>query len=152
MTLGAQRMNTWMEPLQGGTILSSTHDTTLTEIDSDIGHDRFVRNSVGSSTREGRFTARRPTMHWLQACWSTKSPSISPRIMKRLTCMSSGSRRCWTQQQWRIRSMTRRMETRVIMMTTRKAFMGTRPAASLHMRRAEDAIETTVTYAMSFVP
>jgi hypothetical protein len=41
-----------MEPLQGGTILSSTHDTTLTKIDSNIGHDRSVWNSDGLSTSD----------------------------------------------------------------------------------------------------
>jgi hypothetical protein len=55
-------MSTRMEPLQGGTIPSSTHDATPTEIDSDIDHDRSVRKSVGSSTKESMFTARRPTM------------------------------------------------------------------------------------------
>jgi hypothetical protein len=44
-------MSTQTEPLQGGTILSSIHDSTLTEIDSDIGHDQSVRNLAGSSTR-----------------------------------------------------------------------------------------------------
>jgi hypothetical protein len=68
-TQGARRMSTQMEPLQGGTILSLTHDATLTEIDSDIGHDRSVRNLVGSSTKESKFTARQPTMPWLQGCW-----------------------------------------------------------------------------------
>jgi hypothetical protein len=63
-----------MEPLQGGTIPCSTHDATLTEIDSDIGHDRSVKNSDGSSTRESKFTAHRPTMPWLQGCWLIKSP------------------------------------------------------------------------------
>jgi hypothetical protein len=81
-----------MEPLQGGTIPSSTHDATLTEINSGIGHDRSMRNSVGSSTKESKFTARQPTMPLLQGCWSTKSPLISPRTMKRSTHMSSGSR------------------------------------------------------------
>jgi hypothetical protein len=51
-------MSTRTEPLQGGTILSSTHDATLTEIDSDIDYDRSVRNSAGSSTRESKFTTR----------------------------------------------------------------------------------------------
>jgi hypothetical protein len=47
--------------------------------------------------------------------------------------------------------MSRRTETGVMMMTTGKAFIRTRPIASLHERRAaEDAIETTVTYATSF--
>jgi hypothetical protein len=32
-------MSVRMETQQGGTILSSTHDATLTEIDSDIDHD-----------------------------------------------------------------------------------------------------------------
>jgi hypothetical protein len=46
--------------------------------------------------------------------------------------------------------MTRRTETGVMMMTTGKAFMGTRPAASLHWRSvAENAIETTLTYVTS---
>jgi hypothetical protein len=46
--------------------------------------------------------------------------------------------------------MTRRTETGVMMMTTRKAFVGTRPAASLHRRSTvEDASETTATYATS---
>jgi hypothetical protein len=49
--------------------------------------------------------------------------------------------------------MTRRTETRVTMMTTGRAFMGTQPAASLHERSAaEDTTETTVTYVMSSVP
>jgi hypothetical protein len=49
--------------------------------------------------------------------------------------------------------MTRRTETRVTMMTTERAFMGTQPAASLHERSAaEDTIETTVTYSLSSVP
>jgi hypothetical protein len=48
--------------------------------------------------------------------------------------------------------MTRRTETEVMMMTTGKAFMGTRLAASLHRRSvAEDAIETTATHATSSV-
>jgi hypothetical protein len=45
-------MSTRMEPLQVGTILSSTHDATLTEINSNIDHDRSMRNSAGSSTRD----------------------------------------------------------------------------------------------------
>jgi hypothetical protein len=48
--------------------LSSTHDATLTEIDSDICHDRSMRNSVGSSTRESKFIARQPTTPWIQGC------------------------------------------------------------------------------------
>jgi hypothetical protein len=55
-------MSTQMKPLQGGTILSSTHNAILIEIDFDIGHDRSVRNSVGSSTRESMFTTHQPTM------------------------------------------------------------------------------------------
>jgi hypothetical protein len=48
--------------------------------------------------------------------------------------------------------MTRRTGTRVMMMTTRKVFVGTRPAASLHWRSAvKDASETTMTYATSSV-
>jgi hypothetical protein len=58
MTQGTRRMSTRMEPLQGGTILSSTHDATLTEIISDIGHDRSVRNLIRSSTKESKITAR----------------------------------------------------------------------------------------------
>jgi hypothetical protein len=46
--------------------------------------------------------------------------------------------------------MTKRTETGDTMMTTRKAFRGTQPAASLHRRSAaEDAIETTTTYVTS---
>jgi hypothetical protein len=46
--------------------------------------------------------------------------------------------------------MTRRMETGVMMVTTRRAFVGTRPVASLHKRStAEDAAETTMIYATS---
>jgi hypothetical protein len=46
--------------------------------------------------------------------------------------------------------MTRRTETGVMMMTTGKVFLGTRPVASLHRRSmAEDTTETTVTYATS---
>jgi hypothetical protein len=67
-------MSTCTEPLQGGTILSSTHDATLIEIDSNIDHDQSVRNSAKSSTGENKFTARRPTMPWLHGCWSIKSP------------------------------------------------------------------------------
>jgi hypothetical protein len=48
--------------LQGGTNLSSTHNATLTEIDSDIDQGQSVRNSVWSSTMESKFTARRPTL------------------------------------------------------------------------------------------
>jgi hypothetical protein len=49
--------------------------------------------------------------------------------------------------------MTRRTETRDTMMTTGKAFRGTQPAASLHMRSTgEDATEKTTTYVMSSVP
>jgi hypothetical protein len=45
------------------------------------------------------------------------------------------------------------MKTRVMMTTTGKAFLGTRPVASLHRRRtAEDATETTVTNAKSSMP
>jgi hypothetical protein len=39
MTWGGQRMSARMETLQGGTILSSTHNVALTEINSDIGHN-----------------------------------------------------------------------------------------------------------------
>jgi hypothetical protein len=40
-----------------------------------------------------------------------------------------------------------------MMMTIRKAFVGTRPKASLHRRSVvEDATETTVTYATSSAP
>jgi hypothetical protein len=42
-------MSAQMEPLQGGIILSSNHDATLTEIDSDIGHDQFVDTEVACS-------------------------------------------------------------------------------------------------------
>jgi hypothetical protein len=52
MTREDRRMSTQMEPLQGGTILTATHDVALTKIDFDIGHDRSMRNSVGSKTRE----------------------------------------------------------------------------------------------------
>jgi archaellum biogenesis protein FlaJ (TadC family) len=46
--------------------------------------------------------------------------------------------------------MTRRTETGVMMMATERVLVGTQPAASLHWRStAEDATETTVTYAMS---
>jgi hypothetical protein len=46
--------------------------------------------------------------------------------------------------------MTKMTETGVMMMTTGKVLVGTRPAASLYRRsRAEDATETTVTHAMS---
>jgi hypothetical protein len=89
MTQGARTMSTQMEPLQGGTILGSTHDVTVTEIDSDIDH---VRNLAGLSTRESKFTAHRPTMPWLERYWSIKSPHISPKITKISTCISSGSR------------------------------------------------------------
>jgi hypothetical protein len=64
--LGPRRMSTQMEPLQGSTVQSSTHDATLTKIVFDIGHDRSARNSVGSSTRESKFIARQPTTPWLQ--------------------------------------------------------------------------------------
>jgi hypothetical protein len=48
--------------------------------------------------------------------------------------------------------MTRRTEAGVMMMTTERVLMGTRPTASLHRRSvSEDAIETTVTYMTSFV-
>jgi hypothetical protein len=66
-------MSTQTEPLQGGTILSSTQDATPTEVNSDIDHDRSVRNSAGSSTKESKFSARWP---WLQGCWSIKSPHL----------------------------------------------------------------------------
>jgi hypothetical protein len=46
--------------------------------------------------------------------------------------------------------MSRRMETRVMMMTSEKAFIKTRPIASLQERSAaKDAIETTVIYGTS---
>jgi hypothetical protein len=46
--------------------------------------------------------------------------------------------------------MTRTMEIEVMMVTTGKAFMGTRPTPSLHGRSmAEDGIETIATYVMS---
>jgi hypothetical protein len=49
--------------------------------------------------------------------------------------------------------MTRRMVIGVITMTTRRVFMGTRPAASFHVRSAaEDAAETTVIYMTSSTP
>jgi hypothetical protein len=76
---GVQRMNTRMETLQGGTILSLTHNATLIEIDSNIDHDRSMRNSAGSSTRESKFTAHRPTTPWLQGCWSIQSLPISSK-------------------------------------------------------------------------
>jgi hypothetical protein len=62
MTPMLQRMSTWMELLQGDTILSSTHDTASTNIDSDTDHDRSVRKSAESSTKESKFIARHPTM------------------------------------------------------------------------------------------
>jgi hypothetical protein len=47
--------------------------------------------------------------------------------------------------------MTRRMETGVMMVTTGRAFVGYRLAASLHGRSAvEDAAETTVIHMTSF--
>jgi hypothetical protein len=67
-------MSTQMELLQGDTILSSTHDATPTEIDSTTDHNPSVRKSVGSSTKESKFTACRPTMPWLRGCWLIKSP------------------------------------------------------------------------------
>jgi hypothetical protein len=49
--------------------------------------------------------------------------------------------------------MTRRTETGVMMMTTEKAFVGTRPTLSLHRRSmAEDTTEATMTYMMSPTP
>jgi hypothetical protein len=46
--------------------------------------------------------------------------------------------------------MNRRTEIGVMMMTTRKVFVGTRPAASLHRRStAENAAATIATYVMS---
>jgi hypothetical protein len=48
--------------------------------------------------------------------------------------------------------MTRKTETGVMMMTTGRVLMGTQPVASLNRRSvAEDAIESTTTYAMSSV-
>jgi hypothetical protein len=66
-------MSTRMGPLEGGMILSSTHDATPIEINSSIDHNRSVRKSAGLSTKESKFTTRRPTMPWLQGCWSIKS-------------------------------------------------------------------------------
>jgi hypothetical protein len=85
-------MSTRMEPLQGGTILSSTHDAKLIKIDSNTDHDQSVRNSIMSSTKEGKFTTHRPTMPWLQGCWSIKSLPMSPKITKSSTRTSSDSR------------------------------------------------------------
>jgi hypothetical protein len=49
--------------------------------------------------------------------------------------------------------MTRRTETGVMMMTTRKFFIGTQLEASLHGRSViEDATETTMAYVTSSVP
>jgi hypothetical protein len=49
--------------------------------------------------------------------------------------------------------MTKMTEIGVMMMTTGKAFMVTRPVASLHGRSAtEDATETIATYVTSSVP
>jgi hypothetical protein len=42
------------------------------------------------------------------------------------------------QQQMRIQSMTRRTETGVIMMTTSRVLIGTRPTASLRRRSAAE--------------
>jgi hypothetical protein len=61
-------MSTRMEPVQGGTILSSTHDVMPIEIDSDIDHDRSTRKLARLSTRENKFTAHQPTMPWLRGC------------------------------------------------------------------------------------
>jgi hypothetical protein len=55
-------------------------------------------------------------------------------IMKKSTCMSSASRRCWTQQPWQIRSMTVRTETAVRSLAISRVPMGTRPAVLLHQR------------------
>jgi hypothetical protein len=49
--------------------------------------------------------------------------------------------------------MTRRTEIGVMMVTTGKAFMATRPAASLHGRSvAKDATKTTMTNVTSSMP
>jgi hypothetical protein len=46
--------------------------------------------------------------------------------------------------------MTRGTDTRVMMITSKKVFMGTQPVASLHWRStAKDTTETIVTYTMS---
>jgi hypothetical protein len=49
--------------------------------------------------------------------------------------------------------MTRRTETRVMMVTTGGAFVGTQPVASHHGRSTvEDAVETTTIYLTSSTP
>jgi hypothetical protein len=49
--------------------------------------------------------------------------------------------------------MTRRIVIGVMMVTTRRAFVGTQPVASLHRRSTtEDAAETTVAYVTSSAP
>jgi hypothetical protein len=87
-----RKMSTWMEPLQGGTILCSTHHATLTEIDSDTYRDRSMRKLVRSSTKESMFTAQWPIMAWLQGCWLIESTPISPKITKKSTRTSIDSR------------------------------------------------------------
>jgi hypothetical protein len=77
--LRLQRMSTGTEPLQGDTILRSTQDATLTEIDSDIDHDRSVRKSVGLSTKESKFTARQPAMLGFQGMLVDR---ITPHLPK----------------------------------------------------------------------
>jgi hypothetical protein len=76
MTLRLQRMSTQMEPLRGGTILSSSLNATPTESDPNIDHDRSVRKSAELNTKENKFNAHWPTMPWLRGCWSIKSPHI----------------------------------------------------------------------------
>jgi hypothetical protein len=94
MTQGHRRMNPWMGLLQGSTTQSSTHNTGQTEKDSETGHNQSVRKSVKSSTKGSRFIACQPTMPWPRVCSSINSCLIYPKISKRLTHMSSTSRRC----------------------------------------------------------
>jgi hypothetical protein len=56
MTLGHQRMGLGMGLHQRDATRSSTHSVVLTESDSETGHDRSMRKSVRSSTKESRFT------------------------------------------------------------------------------------------------
>jgi hypothetical protein len=62
MTVRLLRMITQMERLQGGTIVSSTHGATPTVIEFSTDHNQSMRKSAGSSTKENRFIARRPTI------------------------------------------------------------------------------------------
>jgi hypothetical protein len=66
MIQGRLVMKMGMASHQEDTTQGTTDDAWPAETRSEIGHDRFVRNSVESSTKENWFTAHQHTSPWIR--------------------------------------------------------------------------------------